>query len=161
QRLLDLLRRLCDLAARVGVLDPEPELAALVTREEPVEERRVDVPDVQEAGRARRHANDWVGLIHGFRSLTIGLGRPGRKGDTMYAQRRRGLAAIVCVGVMALVSAVGATGAKAPRLAGKFQTDLKVTYVKSLVGVAAGSHAVRTWTFTPKCASGSCTTVLN
>ena len=37
QRLLDLLGRLVDLAGRVGVLDAEPELAALVARKQPVE----------------------------------------------------------------------------------------------------------------------------
>ena len=58
QRLLDLLGRLGDLAARIGVLDPQPELAALVAGEEPVEERGVDTPDVEEAGRARSEAND-------------------------------------------------------------------------------------------------------
>ena len=59
ERLLDLLGRLGDLPARVRVLDPQPELAAFVAREEPVEERRVDVPDVEEAGRARGEADDW------------------------------------------------------------------------------------------------------
>ena len=58
QRLLDLLGGLGDLAARVGVLDPQPELAALVARVEPVEERGVDAPDVEEAGRARSEADD-------------------------------------------------------------------------------------------------------
>jgi hypothetical protein len=74
---------------------------------------------------------------------------------------RRRPAAAVSLGVIALVCALGASAAKAPRLAGKFQTDLRVTFVKSLVGVAAGSHAVRTWTFVPKCASGSCMTLLD
>ncbi len=59
QRLLDLIRRVFHLAARVRVLDPQAELAALVAREEPVEERRVDVPDVEVAGRARGEADDW------------------------------------------------------------------------------------------------------
>ena len=45
QRLLDLLRRLGDLAGRVRVLDPQPELAAVVTGKKPVEERRAHVPD--------------------------------------------------------------------------------------------------------------------
>ena len=44
QRLLDLLGGLGHLAPGVGVLDPQQELAALVAREEPVEERRADVP---------------------------------------------------------------------------------------------------------------------
>ena len=48
ERLLDLLCRLGHLAAGVGVLDPQPELASLVAGEQPVEERRVDVPDVEE-----------------------------------------------------------------------------------------------------------------
>ena len=59
QRLLNLVDRLGDLAARVGVLDPQAELAALVTGEEPVEERRVYPADVEKAGRARREADDW------------------------------------------------------------------------------------------------------
>jgi len=78
----------------------------------------------------------------------------------MYTRRNRGLAAIGALGVGALVFALGAGAAKAPRLAGKYSTDLTVTYVKSLVGVAKGSHAVRVWTFTPKCATGSCVTLL-
>ena len=57
QGILDLLSRLLHLAVRVRVLDPEPELPALVAREQPVEERSPDVPDVQEAGRARSHAD--------------------------------------------------------------------------------------------------------
>ena len=57
ERVLDLVDRLRDLAARVGVLDPKPELAALVAREEPVEEERADAADVEEAGRARSHAD--------------------------------------------------------------------------------------------------------
>ena len=52
QRLLDLLDRLRDLAARVGVLDPQQALAALLAREQPVEEERAHAADVQEAGRA-------------------------------------------------------------------------------------------------------------
>src|SRR6185503_19042028 len=39
------------------VLDPQAELAAFAAREEPVEERGADVADVQQAGRARRHAD--------------------------------------------------------------------------------------------------------
>ena len=55
--LLDLLDRLRDLAARVRVLDPQQELAALAAGEEPVEEERADTADVEEAGRARSHAD--------------------------------------------------------------------------------------------------------
>ena len=55
--LLDLLGRLGDLAPGVRVLDAQQELAALVAREEPVEERRAHVADVEEPGRARRHAD--------------------------------------------------------------------------------------------------------
>ena len=57
QRALDLLDRVDDLAARVGVLDPQPALAALLAREEPVEEERADAADVEVTGRARRHAD--------------------------------------------------------------------------------------------------------
>src|SRR5262249_56052048 len=55
ERALDLLDGLRDLAARVGVLDPEQARAAVLLREEPVEEERADAADVQETGRRRRH----------------------------------------------------------------------------------------------------------
>src|SRR5439155_10583642 len=55
--LLDLLDRLGYLAARVGVLDPKQAFAALLAREEPVEEERADAADVQEAGRAGGHTD--------------------------------------------------------------------------------------------------------
>jgi hypothetical protein len=54
ERLLDLLDRLRDLAARVRVLDPQLELAALRPREEPVEDGGADASDVEHPGRARR-----------------------------------------------------------------------------------------------------------
>ena len=57
QETLDLLRRFGHLAAGVRVLDPQEELAPLVAGEEPVEERRADVTDMQEPRRARRHAD--------------------------------------------------------------------------------------------------------
>ena len=57
QRVLDLVDRLRDLAARVRVLDAQPELAAVVAREEPVEEERAHAADVEEAGGARSHAD--------------------------------------------------------------------------------------------------------
>jgi hypothetical protein len=58
ERLLNLLNRLDNLAARVGVFDPQAKLAVLVAGEESVEERRVNAPDVQEAGGAGREADD-------------------------------------------------------------------------------------------------------
>src|SRR5207248_11290506 len=57
QGVLDLLGRLRDLAAGVGVLDAKAELAAMMAREEPVEERGPNVPDVQKTSGAGRHAN--------------------------------------------------------------------------------------------------------
>ena len=57
KRRLDLVGRLGDLAARVGVLDPQPALAALLACIQPVEEERAHAADVQEACRARGHAN--------------------------------------------------------------------------------------------------------
>ena len=57
QRALDLLDRLLDLAARVGVLDPQQALAAAAAREEPVEEEGAHTADVEEPGRRRRHAD--------------------------------------------------------------------------------------------------------
>src|SRR4029079_17233763 len=72
---LDLVDRLRDLPRGVGVLDPEPELPALVARVEPVEERRADVADVEEPGRAGSHADadghgDSVGRVR-ERTLTL------------------------------------------------------------------------------------------
>ena len=68
QRLLDLLDRLGDLAARVGVLDPQQALAALLAREQPVEEERAHAADVEEAGRARSHAD---ATLTGYRRRTL------------------------------------------------------------------------------------------
>ena len=55
ERLLDLLDRLRDLTARVGVLDAQQALAAVLARKQPVEQERADPTDVQEARRTRRH----------------------------------------------------------------------------------------------------------
>src|SRR5205823_3853829 len=57
QRVLNLLGRLLDFAIGVGVLDSQAKLPALVPGEQPIEERSPHVPDVQEAGRARSHAD--------------------------------------------------------------------------------------------------------
>jgi len=57
ERLLDLLGRLGDLAAGVGVLDPQVKLAAEVTGEKPVEKRGANATDVEEAGRRRSEAD--------------------------------------------------------------------------------------------------------
>ena len=57
ERLLDLFDRLSHLAARVRVLDPKLELAALRTREEPIEHGGAHAPDVEHPGRARREAD--------------------------------------------------------------------------------------------------------
>src|SRR5205814_8434612 len=57
QRALDLLDGVLDLAARVGVLDPQEDLAAAPAREQPVEEKRAHAADVQEARRGRRHTD--------------------------------------------------------------------------------------------------------
>src|SRR6185503_19318072 len=57
ERALDLLRRVGDLAARIGVLDPQEALAAPPTGEQPVEQERAHTTDVQEPRGARRHAD--------------------------------------------------------------------------------------------------------
>jgi deoxyribonuclease IV len=59
ERVLDLLNRLGHFTARVGVLDAQTKLAALMAGKEPVEERGMDPADVQEAGGAGREADDW------------------------------------------------------------------------------------------------------
>ena len=77
----------------------------------------------------------------------------------MYARRLRGPVAVVSAGV--LLFPLGAHAAKAPRLAGSYPTNLTVTYVKGLVGLTQGAHAVKSWVFIPRCPSGSCVTVLD
>ncbi len=57
ERLENVLGRVGDFPAGVRVLDPKQELPALVPCEQPVEERGVDSPDVEEAGRARSEAD--------------------------------------------------------------------------------------------------------
>ena len=57
ERALDLIDRLGDLAARVGVLDAEEAFASLPAREEPVEEERPHAADVEEPRRGGGHAN--------------------------------------------------------------------------------------------------------
>jgi hypothetical protein len=58
QRLLNLLGGLGDLATRVRVLDPQPALAALLAGEQPVEQERAHASHMEEARRARCHADD-------------------------------------------------------------------------------------------------------
>ena len=57
ERALDLLHRFRDLTTRVGVLDPQQALPAPAASEEPVEQERPHPADVEEAGRARCHAD--------------------------------------------------------------------------------------------------------
>ena len=101
QRVLDLVDGLGDLAARVRVLDAQPELAAVVPREEPVEEERAHAADVEEAGRARSHA-DADGHRGAYRSCGAARARlrhprlrrrarGGRRGARAARHRTRGL----------------------------------------------------------------------
>ena len=79
----------------------------------------------------------------------------------MYKGIRLGLPVAVSVTALALPATLGASSVAAPRLAGRFQTSLTITYAKNISGLKAGDHAVKTWTFVPTCASGGCTTRLN
>ena len=57
-------------ARAVGILDPQQELAAVMAREQPVEQRGARAADMQKAGRRRREpGDDWRGGRAG--------GRPG------------------------------------------------------------------------------------
>src|SRR5262249_51191635 len=56
ERALDLLGRALDLAAHVRVLDAQQARAALLAREEPVEEERPRRPDGEGPGWGRRHS---------------------------------------------------------------------------------------------------------
>ncbi len=60
QRALDLLGGLGHLAPGVGVLDPQQKLAALVAREEPVEEGGSDIAHVEKPRRARGHTDTYA-----------------------------------------------------------------------------------------------------
>ena len=79
----------------------------------------------------------------------------------MHARRGRGLTAMVSAGILTLIFVPGASAAKAPRLSGTFRTELKITYEKNLAGLKVGSSGTTTWTFAPRCRSGSCTTILD
>jgi hypothetical protein len=56
---LDLVDRLGHLAARIRVLDAKPKLAAVVSREEPVEQERAHTTDMEKAGGTRRHTDTY------------------------------------------------------------------------------------------------------
>jgi hypothetical protein len=75
----------------------------------------------------------------------------------------RGVRVAGAMGVSALLLLAAAAGAgreaPTPRLVGKFPTKLTVTYARSVL-THAGQHAVRMWTFAPRCASGGCATTL-
>ena len=57
KRVLDLLGRVRDFPADVGVLDPQQALASAAAREQPVEEERAHAADVQKSRRAGRHTH--------------------------------------------------------------------------------------------------------
>ena len=81
----------------------------------------------------------------------------------MTAKRRSlSLAALPAL-MAALIPTIAAgapAGAMAPRLTGSFRTKLTITYANNLGKARVGDAASRTWTFTPACATGACTTVL-
>ena len=65
---------------------------------------------------------------------------------------------LVVIGGAIVVASTSASGA--PRLAGSYQTDFRITAETNITGIRTGQEAVKTWTFSPKCASGACATVL-
>ena len=81
----------------------------------------------------------------------------------MQTQFRRSLVLVVfAASVLAVAPLLNAKAATtAPRLAGQIPTSLTMTLVQNWhTTLRAGDHAVKTWTFTPQCASGGCTTLL-
>ncbi len=44
-------------ALAIGIVDPQQEMTAVPAREQPVDQRRADVADVLQPGRARREAD--------------------------------------------------------------------------------------------------------
>src|SRR5256885_1741897 len=70
---------------------------------------------------------------------------------------------LALVAALVLASATGASTRQAgatPRLSGRFPTLFRIASQTSIVGVRVGQQAVTTWTFTPRCATGACATVL-
>src|ERR671910_728149 len=72
----ELLDRLLRGALQIRVLYPQHERAAVLAREEPVEERRAYTTDVQPAGRARRVPDpDLCVVLHNLNLTQVSLGR--------------------------------------------------------------------------------------
>lgn len=78
----------------------------------------------------------------------------------MHQRIRRGLPVTLGALALAVTTLPSAIASTPPRLAGKFRTNLTITYAKNLFNVKVGDRAVRTWMFAPRCRSGACTTVL-
>jgi hypothetical protein len=73
--------------------------------------------------------------------------------------RRTGLGLAVGLAAVAVTVAASAA-APAPRLSGRFPTLMRVTSLSHILDLHVGEQALKTWTFTPRCASGGCTTTL-
>jgi hypothetical protein len=67
---------------------------------------------------------------------------------------------LICAMTVGAVTVVAASAGGAPRLAGSYQTLLRVTAATNITNISPGQQAVKTWTFSPKCATGGCTTTL-
>jgi hypothetical protein len=72
---------------------------------------------------------------------------------------RRACVLISALAVGAVIVAASSAGG-VPRLAGSYQTVLRITAAVNITNISPGQEAVKTWTFTPKCATGACTTML-
>jgi hypothetical protein len=72
---------------------------------------------------------------------------------------RRARVSILALGVGA-ITAAASSAAGSSRLAGSYQTLFRITAETNITGVSTGQEAVKTWTFTPRCATGGCTTTL-
>src|SRR5947208_15165035 len=66
---------------------------------------------------------------------------------------------VTAVVVGAVIVATSSAGG-APRLAGSYRTLFRITAETNITAVHPGQEAVKTWTFTPRCAAGACTTTL-
>jgi hypothetical protein len=67
---------------------------------------------------------------------------------------------LACAFIAGVVIVAASSAGGAPRLAGSYRTDFRITAETNITGIRTGQEAVKTWTFSPRCATGACTTML-
>ncbi len=79
------------------------------------------------------------------------------------ARRAAALGVLACLAAAAAAAAPAASAQSAPvetaRLQGSFELAGRITTAVNVLGERRGQAFIRTWTFTPGCAAGPCSTV--